>query len=132
MTNNFGQTLYARVSALNNAGVEGAASANSPGTILLDPNGDYDGDGMNNAAEDSAGTNPLDAASVFRILSLSKSNLVTWSSVSNKAYRVQATPDLSASFIPLSGAITAAGPTSTYLDTAPTNSRKFYRVNLLP
>ena len=33
----YGQTLYAHVSAINNAGIEGPFSHNSAGTILLDP-----------------------------------------------------------------------------------------------
>jgi len=36
-TNTYGQTLYARVSAINNAGIEGPFSPSSAGTILLDP-----------------------------------------------------------------------------------------------
>ena len=36
-TNTYGQTLYACVSAINNAGIEGPFSPNSAGTILLDP-----------------------------------------------------------------------------------------------
>ena len=36
-TNTYGQTLYARVSVINNAGIEGPFSPNSAGTILLDP-----------------------------------------------------------------------------------------------
>ena len=59
-TNVFNATLYAEVAAVNNAGVTGAFSPASAGVILLDPNGDYDGDGMSNLAEDIAGTNPLD------------------------------------------------------------------------
>jgi len=35
-TNFYGQTLYARVSAINNAGIEGPFSPNSAGTLLLD------------------------------------------------------------------------------------------------
>ena len=37
VSNVYGQTLYARVSALNYIGIEGALSASSPGTILVDP-----------------------------------------------------------------------------------------------
>src|SRR4030095_15440455 len=90
-TNSIGQTLYARVSAINNSGIEGAPSLSSPGIPLLDPNGDNDGDGMSNAAEDTVGANPLDSNSVFRILGLANGNLLTWLSVSGKTYRVQAT-----------------------------------------
>jgi len=43
---------------------------------VLDPNGDYDHDGMSNAAEDLAGTNPLEANTVLRILSLANGNLL--------------------------------------------------------
>jgi hypothetical protein len=128
----YGQTLYARVSTINNTGIEGPFSPNSAGTILLDPIGDYDHDGMSNAAEDLAGTNPLDANSVLRILSLADGNQLTWSSVSSKTYRVLATEDLATKFVPISGVLTAAGPTAIYLDTAATNSSRFYRVNVLP
>jgi len=128
----YDQTLYARVSAVNNTSIEGPFSPISTGTILLDPNGDYDHDGMSNAAEDLAGTNPLDATSVLRILSLSEGNLLTWSSVVGKTYRVWSTGSLGTNFVPISGVITAAAPTATYLDTSSTNAGKFYRVNVLP
>ena len=132
VTNGIGATLYAQVSAINNAGIEGPISAVSAGTILLDPNGDYDHDGMSNAAEDLAGTNPLDAASVLSILSLADGNLLTWSSVSGKTYRVWATADLTTNFLPISAIVTGAGPAATYLDTPATNSSKFYRINVFP
>jgi len=131
-TNSYGQTLYARVSAINNAGIEGAFSPNSAGTILLDPLGGYDGDGMSNVNEDIAGTNPLDANSVLRILSLANGNLLTWSSVSSKTYRVLATVNLGTNFAPISGVITASSSTANYLDAGATNAQKFYRVNFLP
>jgi hypothetical protein len=128
----YGQNLYARVSAINNAGVEGPFSPNSAGTILLDPSGDFDHDGMSNAAEDLAGTNPLDINSVLRILSLADGNQLTWSSVSGKTYCVLATSDIATNFVPISSVVTAAGPTAIYLHTAATNSSRFYRVNVLP
>ncbi|TAK93942.1 MAG: hypothetical protein EPO07_17465 [Verrucomicrobia bacterium] len=128
----YGQTLYARVSAINNAGIEGSFSGISSGTILLDPSADNDGDGMSNGAEAIAGTNPLDANSVLRILSLSTGNLLTWSSVSGKTYQVHATPDLLTGFAPLSGTITGLGTTATYLDAGATNAQRFYRVKIAP
>jgi hypothetical protein len=132
VTNTIGATLYARVGAINNAGIEGPFSPTSAGTILLDPNGDYDRDGMSNTAEDLAGTNPLDANSLLRILNLADGNLLTWSSVSGKTYRVWATTDPTTNFAPISGVVTAAGPTATCLGPAATNASRFYRVNVLP
>ncbi len=128
----YGQTLYARVAAINNAGIEGLFSAVSSGAILLDPNDDSDGDGMSNANEVVAATHPLDANSVLRILSLSTGNLLTWSSVSGKTYQVHATLDLLTNFAPVSGLVTGLAPTATYLDAQTTNAGKFYRVKIWP
>ena len=128
----YGQTLYARVSAVNNAGIEGAFGGNSAGAILLDPNVDGDGDGMSNGDEAIAGTNPLDANSSLRIVSFSPASLLTWSSVSGRTYQVQATANLLTNFIPLSGVVTGLAPTATFLDTSATNSQRFYRVRVLP
>jgi glycosidase len=132
VTSTFGQTLYARVIAVNNAGIEGPASPTSSGTILLDPNGDFDGDGMTNYSEDIAGTNPLDSASVFRILSLSIGHLLTWSTITNKTYRVLAMTEVATNFIPISGVITATTATTSYLDPVTAAPRKFYRITVLP
>ena len=89
-----GEMLYARVDALNNAGVEGPLSTFSAGTPVLDPNGDTDGDGMTSAAEDAAGTNPLDATSSLHVQSLLRNPTtgnvqITWSSVAGKNYQVE-------------------------------------------
>ena len=132
VTNSLGATLYAQVSAINNAGIEGAFSSASVGTILLDPNGDYDHDGMSNANEDFAGTNPLDSNSVFRVLSLTGSNLLTWSSVAGKTYRVWTASNPATAFSPVSTVVTGNGPTASYLDSSATNLNRFYRVNVLP
>ena len=132
VSGSYGQTLYARVAAINNANVEGPSSVASSGTILLDPNVDSDGDGMNNANEVAAGTNPLDANSVLRILTLTPGNLLTWASVSGQTYQVYFTTNLSSSFTPLSGVITANSPTSTYLDTLATNASRLYRILVAP
>ena len=132
VSNNLGAILYAEVSAINNAEVEGSRSATSAGTILLDPNGDYDHDGMGNGAEDLAGTNPLDANSVLRILSLANGNLLTWSSVAGRTYRVWCAAASDASFAPVSGVVTGASPSTSWLDNSATNSSRFYRINVLP
>jgi glycosidase len=128
----YGQTLYARVAAVNNAGVEGPFSAVSSGAILLDPIADHDGDGMSNASELVAGTNPLDAASVLRILNLTTENLLAWSSVSGRTYQVLATPGLGTSFTPISGMITATAATASCWLPETTNATRFYRVGVWP
>jgi hypothetical protein len=133
VSNSYGATLYACVSAINNAGIEGGFSAGSTGILLLDPAADTDHDGMSNGAEDVAGTDPLDAGSVLRILSLAGGNLVTWAAVPGKAYRVwSGTGVVQAGFSPLSGSITAATTTASYLDQPATNGRRFYRVVVEP
>jgi hypothetical protein len=108
VTNEYGATLYAEVGAVNNAGIPGLLSASSGGIILLDP------------------------ASVPRILSFTSGNLLNWSSVSNRIYKVMATTNLAVSFSPISGVITATGPTTFYMDLGATNSQKFYRIEMSP
>ena len=135
----FGQTLYATVKTVNNAGIESAtASASSGGTIALDPAGDQDGDGQRNDSEDLAGTSPLDSASLFKIVQttrLSASSVqLTWSSVPGKQYEVLAATNLAQTFVNISGAtpIPAAGATTTYTDTGATGAAKFYKVRIVP
>ena len=99
---------------------------------LLAPAGDEDGDGMRNDAEAVAGTDPFDADSLLRILNFGNGNQLTWTSVSNQAYRIEATADLAMPFQPLSGIVTATGPVSVYSDLAATNAIKFYRVKVAP
>ena len=131
-----GQTLYARIDAVNNAGVEGGLSAASGATPVLDPNGDADGDGQSNAAEDLAGTNPLDATSTLRITSVIRSasahtTQVTWSSVAGKQYVVEATNDLTTgTYTAVSGTVTATGTATNFTDSS-TNATEFYRVRVL-
>ena len=110
VTSSYGATLYARVCALNNAGIEGSASTSSAGTILLDPN------------------------TVRPLLSLTLTNgtVLHWSSFSGGVYNVLATMDLKTNFAPIASSLTATGAAAKYSDSTATNSPRFYRVNLLP
>jgi hypothetical protein len=65
-------------------------------------------------------------------LSLANGNLLTWTSVSNKTYRVLVATSLSGGFLPLSGVVTASGPSTSYVDSGATDTPRFYRVNLVP
>lgn len=66
----------------------------------IDPNADPDNDGQSNAEEYLAGTDPLDADSNLRILSLQLHGdgtkaVVRWTSVLNRCYYLQSSEDLS-------------------------------------
>ncbi len=130
-----GQTLYARVVSINNAGVQSTLSSVSSGVQLLDPDGDADHDGMTNANEDFAGTNPLDRSSSLKIQSIAGAGAggftVTWSSVAGRTYRVQACGDV-LSWQDVSADITATASATSWDDPAPGGTKKFYRVRLLP
>ncbi len=132
-----GETLYARVDAINNAGVEGPLSAASAAVPVLDPNGDADGDGVTNAVEDAAGTNPLDPTSVFRITSVTlnpatQTTQITWNSVTGKSYEVESTSNLaSGNYTVISGLLSGTGSAMTYTDTSAA-TRVFYRIVVVP
>lgn len=129
----YGQTLYARVSTLNNAAIAGPFGGTSSGTLLLDPAADNDGDGMSNGNEAQAGTNPLDVNSVLRIIGLNGGGqLLTWSSESGKTYQVFATTNLTAGFTPLSGPLASEGSLTHFTNANPTMPGLFYRVAVLP
>ncbi len=114
----------------------GPVSSPSPLIKRLAADADEDGDGMNNAAEDTAGTSPFDPASQFKIIAVTRLSAtaaqISWTSVPGKNYRVEASTDLAAGFAPVSGAISASGSTTSHTDSAATGSRQFYRVSVVP
>ena len=105
-----------------------SASVSSASVVTLNPTADDDGDGMNNAAELVAGTNPKSASSNF-VASTSRpssnSVTVTWSPVAGRTYKVQATDNLA------SGVWNnlATGQTSgSYTENSVSSTARFYRV----
>lgn len=128
-----GQTLYARLSVVNNAGIEGAPGPVSAGVLLLHPAADQDDDGINNASEAIAGTDPLNGNSLLRILSTGNGGQsLTWSSVPGKNYQVLSATNLTTGFGPLSGVLPSGGATTSYTNPAVPGASLFYRVAVLP
>jgi glycosidase len=106
VTNVYGSTLYAEVSAVNNSGIEGPSSASSRGITLVDP-----------------GWVP--------VLSLRGSSVLVWTSLAGKTYQIWSTTNLQVPFSPLGVLITADGPTTQSTNDL-TDSVRFYRVQLFP
>jgi hypothetical protein len=106
VTNVYGATLYATVSVINNAGIQGPASASSSGVILVDP-------------------------SWVPVLSMEGDRVLKWTSVSGKSYQVWSTTNLAVPFTPLGGMVMAFGPTSQSTNTL-SGPVRFYRVQVFP
>jgi hypothetical protein len=130
-----GQTVTVTVQAVNPSD-NSVTGASSTSTIrFIDPNGDDDHDGMTNAQEDSAGTNPFDPYSVLRVTGVSRPNpsniSLTWSSVSGKQYVIQGASAPGGTYIDIPGtAITATGASTS--ETIPSTPPAFYRVRIGP
>jgi hypothetical protein len=99
---------------------------------------DPDGDGMNNAAEHAAGTNPNDPSSALKILALTVQSsplraVLGWQSASNHSYVVETATDPLGPWSPLGSAIPSAGAaTQATLDLAGVGPKRFYRIKLAP
>lgn len=106
VTNNYGARLYAEVSAINNAGIQGSLSASSAGVVLVDP-------------------------AWIPIIHMANSSVLSWSSVSGMVYQVWSTTNLATPFAALGNVITASD-SMTSCTNSPTNSAQYYRVQLLP
>jgi hypothetical protein len=109
----------------------------------VDLDGDADGDGMSNYQEYLAGTNPTNAASLFRLLSVTRVNndiRLDWTTVGGHSYVAQLSTNwqgaISKGFVDISGPISVGGTnegTTNYLHVGgATNQGGFYRVRLGP
>ncbi|MBV9008356.1 MAG: hypothetical protein JO354_04205 [Verrucomicrobia bacterium] len=132
-TGQYGDNVSITVTATNqDSGTQSSTSTTSSVT-LLDPNGDADGDGMTNAAEAAAGTNPLDPTSIFRITSITKISAstaaITWSSVSGKSYQLQGATSPDGTYTSVGPVITATGPSTT--ESVTITPSMFYKVTLV-
>jgi hypothetical protein len=112
----------------NDTSMAAAASGASASLVSLNPTADDDGDGMSNAAELVAGTNPQSASSNF-VASASRptanSVTITWTPIAGRTYRVEATTSLSS---PTWTPIAAAQTSGSYTENSVTSTARFYRV----
>ncbi|MBI3848808.1 MAG: PD40 domain-containing protein [Verrucomicrobia bacterium] len=105
--------------------------------LQRDGTGDYDGDGQTDLMEFMAGTDPTNAGSILRVVTLSSPSSgpvqIFWSAVPGKKYRVQFKTSLSDSmWNDLVGDVTATDTTGFKEDSsAGAWSQRFYRVMLV-
>ena len=106
--------------------------------LAVDPTLDSDGDGVPDWAEQIAGTNPIDANSVFKastdIQPASDGGLIIkWSSVAGKVYSIHRATNLAQGFTPMATSLPATAPQNQYTDTTATDTGPyFYRIQVSP
>src|SRR5262249_9056524 len=98
------------------------------GTLDRDGSGDFDHDGASDLAEFRAGTNPINDASVLRVLRLTtymdqlvsqkRTTVLLWSAVPGRTYRVQIKPDLNAPWTAVASDILATATSASLTDTS--------------
>ncbi len=98
---------------------------------------DADGDGLDNAGEFRAGTNPASAGSAFRavlVVGADGSKLVSWPQTLGRTYQMQYKNSLNdLQWLPVTGSFGMIGGVSGFLDsTAAQAGERFYRVVILP
>jgi uncharacterized repeat protein (TIGR01451 family) len=107
------------------------------GTTAAQPHADADGDGLDNLEEFRAGTEPTEAASALRILSVQYRGadvVIQFASVGGKAYRLERTTDLSrAEWGTVVENLRGAGAVMEATDRGAAGSRRlFYRLRIVP
>ena len=124
-----GVTATATVRTLNPNDVSIASSAtlSSGQTLSITSAGDDDKDGMNNAAEIVAGTDPLNASSIFKVNSIVVQGgnvTLTWQAVAGRSYKVESSTTLSGSWTTKATGLQVG----TFSESKPADAKVFYRV----
>jgi hypothetical protein len=98
---------------------------------------DSDGDGVNDADELAAGSNPNDPKSAFKVATVSKPSpgvfMLSWSGVAGKTYRVQRASDPGfGDYTVIGSGIAGVQPVTSFTDNTvgPTTTAMFYRVEV--
>lgn len=116
----------------NDTSIASTPTTPSQQTLSLVSTADNDGDGIANAAEVTAGTNPLDPNSIFKVTSIVPAGggfTITWNAVGGRTYIVERSSTLGA----VSWTQIASGlSVGTFTDTNPGSGNKFYRVRVAP
>lgn len=108
------------------------------GTLDRDGSGDLDGDGVTDAAEYAAGTNPTNDQSILRAMILltgqgGGQRTILWSAVAGKRYQVQSRPQVEGGvWSPASGVLRPLAGTGSWTDPNPAPMAElYYRVILV-
>ena len=110
------------------------------GTTNINANADPDGDGLSNAQEYQAGTNPTDPNSRLRVTAINGNTLgstatLTWTSVPSRLYEVEERLDLTAGAwstnLTLGVVSPDVGPTTTRTLTESSVTKRFFRVQAI-
>lgn len=128
-----GVTATATVTTLNpnNTSVASSPTSSSSSTVSITSNADNDGDGQTNGAEHIAGTDPLSAASSFKVATVTPESgggmTITWNPVDGKTYSVERSTTLAEG----SWTTVATGEIDgIYTDPTPVSGRVFYRLRV--
>lgn len=104
------------------------------GSLSIGPSEDPDADGATNVEECRAGTNPVLATSVFRIVGIEAMDgvgiRVRWNSVPGRQYVLERAEDLGGPFVPLTAPLPATAPVNESTERVATGAG-FLRVRVL-
>ena len=124
-----GVTATATVTTINpnDASVMSTATASSSQTLSISSVGDDDADGMSNAAEIAAGTDPFSASSIFKIDSIAVQGgnvTLAWQALGGRTYKVESSTTLNGSWTTKATGLQVG----TFTEPKPADAKVFYRV----